>query len=299
MPDEAAALAALADWYAWYRGQVAPEPDPDSDCWVDERLEYRFGLVAGSQTFASPAFGGGRADWYDVDAPDAAGRRRPAPSGRQQTMLATPLRFAGMPADRYWEFEDGQVNLGALEVQPHDLARLLLVEFATVYGNDWLVVPVDVPLGSYTEIDAVTYTTTFGEELSVARADDAERSGRFRMFEVSIAGTDQTLPGLFVPPSVTGVLDGPPLEEVLYLRDELANSAWAVERMVQGPTGDPRSRHDEGYPPPFAPGTDPGAELDYLLADRCPGLVDPVPAVLHRLRDDRARQGAMLHTTTT
>jgi len=56
----------------------------------------------------------------------------------EQSMLATPLRFAGMPADRYWEFEDSQVNLGALQVQPHDLARMLLVEFATVYGNDWL-----------------------------------------------------------------------------------------------------------------------------------------------------------------
>jgi hypothetical protein len=90
-----------------------------------------------------------------------------------------------MPADRYWQFEDGQVNLGALQVQPHDLARLLLVEFATVYGNDWLVVPVDVPLGSYSELPSVTYTTTFGEELTVAPADDRNRSGRFRLFETS------------------------------------------------------------------------------------------------------------------
>lgn len=44
------------------------------------------------------------------------------------------------------------------------------------------------------------------------------------MFEVSIAGTDKTLPGLFVP-SVTSMLDGPPVEEVLFLRDEMANSA--------------------------------------------------------------------------
>jgi hypothetical protein len=268
-PDKALALKALADWYGWYRGQVAPAPDPDADCWVDERLEYRFGLVAGDQTFDVPAFGGGRLDWHHVDAPGAAAQGNGAVV-TEQSMLATPLRFAGMPADRYWEFEDSQVNLGALQVQPHDLARLLLVEFATVYGNDWLVAPVDVPLGSYTVIDAVTYTTTFGEELSVPRADDAARSGRFRMFEVSIAGTDQTLAGLFVPPSVTGVLDGPPLEEVIYLRDELANSAWAVERIVQGPSGDPRSRHDEGYPPPFAPGTQPDAELDYLLQTPTP-----------------------------
>jgi hypothetical protein len=265
-----AALSALTEWYQWYRGQVAPAPAPRADCWVPEQLEYQLGLVVGNQTFEVPAFGGGRLDWHEVVAPAGA-----EPTGSNvvidQSMLATPLRFAGMPADRYWEFEDSQVNVGALQVQPHDLARLLLVEFATVYGNDWLVVPVDVPLGSYTSIQSLTYTTTFGEELTVAHADDSDRSGRFRMFEVSVAGGDATLPGLFVPPSVSGVLDGPALEEVLYLRDEMANSAWAVERTVQGSSGDPRSRHDEGYPPPFVPGTAAGAELDYILQT-------PVPA---------------------
>jgi hypothetical protein len=282
-----AQLDAIADWLAWYRSQVAPLPDPAADCWIDERLEYRFELTAGGQTFAAPGFGGGRVDWYDVDAigtaigaamGDAISPQPPATATvKQQTVLATPLRFAGMPADRYWEFEDAQVNLGALEVQPHDLARLLLVEFATVYGNDWLVVPVDVPLGSFTSIGAVTYTTTFGEKFAVARADDTTRSGTFRLFELSVARPPDnpglpatTIPGLFVPPSVTGVLDGPALEEVLYLRDELANMAWAVERTVQGPSGDPRSRHDEGYPPAFQPGLDPAAELDYVLQTGVP-----------------------------
>jgi hypothetical protein len=269
-PDDTTALAAVSDWYDWYRSQVAPEPDPGSDCWIDDRLEYRFGLRVGAARFEAPSFGGGRVDWSDLDATDLTNPAAGAPAAAQQTMLATPLRFAGMPADRYWQFEDGQVNLGALEVQPHDLARLLLVEFATVYGNDWLVVPVDVPLGSFTAIDEVAYTTTFGERPTVSRVDDSDRSGTFRLFEVSVAGSDETVPGLFVPPSVTGVLDGPALEEVLFLRDEMANSAWGVERTVEGPSGDPRNRHDEGYPPPFVPGNDPSAELDYRLQTDVP-----------------------------
>ncbi len=210
-------------------------------------------------------------------------------------MLANPLRFAGMPADRYWQFEDGQVNLGALEVQPHDVARLLLVEFATIYGNDWLVAPVDVPLGSYTEIPSVTYTTTFGETKTVAPADDRGRSGRFRLFEVSVAGSlTDTLPGLLVPPSVAGVLDGPPIEDVLYLRDEMANKAWAVERIVETPSGDSRSRYDEGYPPPFTPRNTPGAELDYLLQTDVPAWWIPFLPVATGYRTLALRKGAML-----
>ena len=327
-PDPAAALAAVNDWYSWYRRQIAPQPDPAQDCWVDAQLEYQFGLTVGAQTFQSPSFGGGRVDWPDVDSKtDADPCGPPDPGAAHQTMLATPLRFAGMPADRYWQFEDRQINLGALEVQPHDLARLLLVEFATVYGNDWLVVPVDVPLGSYTRVDEVSYTTTFDEQITVDRGDDIARSGTFRLFEVSIAGTNDTLPGLFVPPSVSGVLAGPPVEEVLFLRDEMANSAWAVERSVEGPGGDVRNRRDEGYPPPFQPGADPNAELDYLLQTDVPAwwipflpystgygtialakglmmrgaeLIEPLGVVLHpgesmSIRDEEiAREGVLL-----
>jgi hypothetical protein len=289
------ALAALSDWYGWYRGQVAPQPDPATDSWIDERLEYRFGLSVGAAEFHAPAFGGGRVDWGDLDAAtelDPCGAADPA---AEQTMLATPLRFAGMPADRYWEFEDRQVNLGALEVQPHDLARLLLVEFATVYGNDWLVVPVDVPLGSYTRVDEVSYTTTFGERLTVGPADDGARPGRFRLFEVSVAGTQSSLPGLFVPPSVCGVLDGPDLEEVLFLRDEMANSAWAVERSVQGPSGRTRNRRDEGYPPALRRGIDTAAELDYLLQTEVPAWWIPFLPYSTGYATIALAKGMMLH----
>jgi hypothetical protein len=180
-------------------------------------------------------------------------------------------------------------------VQPHDLARLLLVEFATVYGNDWLVVPVDVPLGSYTRIDEVSYTTTFGERLTVERADDSGRSGTFRMFELSVSGTAHTLPGLFVPPSVCGVLDGPAVEEFLFLRDEMANSAWAVERSVSGPSGATRNRRDEGYPPPFQRGFDPAAELDYLLETEVPAWWIPFLPYSTGYATIALAKGLMLH----
>jgi hypothetical protein len=292
--EPALVLPVLSDWLSWYRGQVAPEPDPSADCWIDERLEYRFGLIAGTHTLRAPAFGGGHIEWCDFVADPTATATPDTSVQGSQTLLATPLRFAGQPADRYWQFEDGQVNLGALQVAPHDLARLLLVEFATIYGNDWLVVPVDVPLGSYSEIGSVSYSTTFGEQITVGPADDSSRTGRFRLFEVSIDGSDGTLPGLLVPPAASGTLDGPDAEEVLFLRDEMAMMAWAVERLVTGPSGDPRSRHDEGYPPPFTPGTDPGAELDYYLENPVPAWWVPFLPTATGYATLALRKGAML-----
>ena len=47
-----------------------------------------------------------------------------------------------MPAERFWELEDSAVDLGAVSAAAEDLGRLLTVEFATVFGNDWWSVPV-------------------------------------------------------------------------------------------------------------------------------------------------------------
>jgi len=297
--DQNAALIVVQDWFAWYRGSVAPLADQAAGSWIDERLEYRFSLGlahdGGQNVLRAPEFGGGAVDWYAFDydaqaaglqAPDAV---PPAQAAREQTLLATPLRFSGMPAPRYWQFEDAQVNLAALETQPHDLARLVLVEFAMVYGNDWLAVPLDVPFGSLTEITAVEYTTTFGERFSVAEADDSQRSGAFSLFHISPA-----LRGVFVPPSAMGSLEGSALEDVVFLRDETANMAWAVERIVQGDSGDPRSRSGEPQPPPFQPGTQPGADLDYLLETQVPDNWIPFVPVATRDWTSILRKGAML-----
>jgi hypothetical protein len=295
----------VQDWYAWYRGSVSPEPAAADDCWIDERLEYRFSLAVDGPgatppfVLRAPEFGGGRVDWYDIDFDPIAPESElppniPPSSERSATLLAAPLRFAGMPALRYWQFEDGQVNLGALQAQPHDLARIALVEFAMVYGNDWFVVPVDLPYGSHTTATDVRYTTTFGDEFVVRPGNNGGGPGQFRLFELSEVG-DNALPGLLVPPSAPVILEGLPLEEVLYLRDEMANMAWGVERLVQGPSGDPRSRTDEPRPAPFEPGTDPGAQMDYQLENEVPSWWIPFLPVSTGYATIALRKGAMVH----
>jgi hypothetical protein len=104
----------------------------------------------------------------------------------------------------------------------------------------------------------------------VPPADDHGRSGKLRLFEISEAGSDATLRGLCVPPTARTTLEGRPLEEVLFLRDEMANMAWAVEATVQSASGDPRSRRDEAHPAPAQIAPLPPAELQYRLATTVP-----------------------------
>ena len=83
--------------------------------------------------------------------------------------------------------EDAQVNLGLIEAEPWDLARLLVAEFALTYGNDWLVVPVDVPFGSLVTVESVMYMTTFGERFRVQPTAQVSPDGHWRMYRITEA----------------------------------------------------------------------------------------------------------------
>jgi hypothetical protein len=104
-----ALLAVVGPWLAWYRAEVSP-PAGGDDAWVGERLEYRFRIGAGATVLSAPAHGGGDIDWHTFDAaPDAilsepVGAPPPRAESRQvHNLLASPLRYPGMPSDRLWE----------------------------------------------------------------------------------------------------------------------------------------------------------------------------------------------------
>ena len=293
----------LAEWRDWYRAEIGPAPGGD-DCWVGDRLEYHFRVAAGTRCYDAPAHGGGEIGWHSFDSmPDAGlpepdGAAAPPPDELREVhaLLASPLRYPGMPADRLWEMEDAQVNLGQIESEPWDLARLLVAEFALTYGNDWLVVPIDIPYGSVTTVESVIYRTTFGEHFVVRPTGDVSPDGQWRMFVITTPdGEDRD--GLLIPPGAVAVQDGPAVEEVLFLRDEMANLAWAVERLVQGPSGFARDRSRERDDPrPVTPGPVPRAQLDYLLQTGLPARWIPYLPRTSGYRAVELVQGRMTDT---
>jgi peptidoglycan hydrolase-like protein with peptidoglycan-binding domain len=300
--DQASLGGVVADWLAWYRAEVSPRAADTPDSWVGDRLEYRFSVAMRDNdreiVLRAPAFDGGPVDWYAFDqaAQGSLGAQQAAQVNPELHVLAaTPLRFPGMPADRLWEFEDAQVNLGALEAEPYDLARLLLVEFAMAYGSDWIVVPLDVPFGSFTTLGYVLYTTTFGETFLVPRTDAVRSDDPWRMFSI----TDEqgrTFPGLLVPPATVARIEGEALEEVLFLRDEMANLVWGVERRFTAPSGYVRSRANEQPPPGVRPSAAPvpTASLDYLLENTVPPYWIPYVPRSSGYRSIELVRGAML-----
>ena len=166
-----------------------------------------------------------------------------------RTAIPAPVSFRGMPAMRFWEFEDAQVDFGAVDAGPTDLARMLLVEFALTYGDDWFVVPVELDVGSLYRTRSLVITDTFGVRMLIKSSSElGTPDSEWRMFQHSYSrGSGVTGPAsnlFFLPPSLLKSLESRPIEEVLFLRDEMANLAWAVERLTESATERPLNRFE-------------------------------------------------------
>jgi hypothetical protein len=85
---------------------------------------------------------------------------------------------------------------------------------------------------------------------------------------------------LFLPDSLDGVQEGAVLEHTLLVRDEMANLAWAIEKTVQGASGEPLDRDMEARGLAFSQQIQFPAQADAQLA--APQLIyrlaTPVPA---------------------
>jgi len=164
--------------------------------------------------------------------------------------MPVPLAYAGMPAPRWWQFEDARVNFAQVEAAPEDLARMLVTEFACVYSNDWYLWPLELPFGAMYRVTAMVGTNTFGDTIDISAAPTSAPASTvtewqmFRPTEQTAVGP-QPFDGLLLLPTLSGPLDGDVLEDVRYVRDETANMAWAIERTVEGVDGLPFERHSD------------------------------------------------------
>ena len=249
--DRAEVEKAGQAWTTWC-DTLFSTPAPAQDAWQRERMEYAFSVAArvsddafGERTLSAAEYFEGRLDWhaFDLNGEVALGAATDAPGESVvRSVIPAPVSYRGMPAARFWEFEDARLDVGVLQLGPTDLPHLLLIEYAGVYGNDWFVIPVDLPVGSLTETGSLVVSDTFGARtLLRPHGDPALPSAPWSLFQLSPAAGGAAPRGrpatnlFFLPPSVSQTVEGATLEELLLLRDEMANMAWAIERRIESP----------------------------------------------------------------
>ncbi len=229
---------------AWFDGLIS-QPTGEM-AWDPARLEHRFTVAAGTadgeQVLTAPEYPGGELEWhaFSVDASSPLGGTAPVPRTLHRTVFPAPVRFSGMPLPRWWAVEDGRTNFTAVRPDSTDLSRLVFLEFALVYSNDWYQLPCDLPAGVLAGIRGLSVTDVFGEQLWITPAGTRAGGGGGRWSMFTLDSAEGAPSPLLLPPGGAKVAEGPVLEDVLLVRDEQANLVWGVEQTVRVATGEPR-----------------------------------------------------------
>src|SRR6266550_4544958 len=242
----------LAQRFVAFFERLFYQPRASENAWVPDRLEYQFACSApetqGEKVLTADEYYHGHLDWYNFDIdPNAASLGEAAPPDPKlpapdtQTLIPTPLSFPGMPNTRWWAFEESRTNFGDIKPDTTDLAKLLLIEFGLVYANDWFLIPYRLPAGAIARIRGMAVTNVFGERTWIEAAgrgpDDAWQ--RWAMFNLNIKGkgNEPADTSILLLPTVPKIQESRPLEEILLIRDEVANMVWGVENTVPLPNG--------------------------------------------------------------
>lgn len=254
--------------------------------WQSEQLEYQFSLVNSRGTQLDVAqYSSGSLDWYDFDINKVSIDIDKAGSSIR-TFVPTPVIFEGMPKPRWWEMEDSAVNFGDVNVKKTDLPTLLLLEFALIYGNDWMLIPYPMEVNSLCQIKGILVTDVFGchtfippvNSNSIPPINPNELSwNSWAMFRHSTKGSQTastTTPAFYLAPTLLKSLDSEPIESVSFLRDEMANLVWAFENIVPGAMGNGQKTHEmvqrEAQEQPSMPTTDAETVFYYKLGTQVP-----------------------------
>jgi hypothetical protein len=245
--------------FVTYRQSLFCEPSGDS-AWQSSKLGYDFALGSPGDDqnllLSCNDFSGGQLDWYSFSleetAPSSSTDRANLATLNSQVfdLLPNHVVFRGMPDARWWNFEDGATDFGQLDADHVDLPKLLVMEFALIFGNDWFSIPIPVPVakgkdrsavqGSLSRIEALVVTDTFGVRTLVRSTEKTQVSAGeapWSMYKLSRQNSRSDY--ILMAPAMGLAQEGVALEEVLFLRDDMAAMAWAVEQQLQGDLDSP------------------------------------------------------------
>lgn len=242
-------IQTLATKFTTWFESLYLQPGPGDDAWKPEFLEYQFSLAApnAGKRYVADEYYHGRLDWYSVDRhasnepliDDTPTDTHPS---TLFTFIPTEIAYEGMPNTRWWAFEDRKTNFGAIAPNTTELGKLLFVEFGLIYANDWFLFPHPLPAGSAAQVEGLVVTNVFGERSWVRAAGSSADDDwqRWSMFTLSRRGENDELAdsSLLLLPTVPKIQEGSPIDDVLLIRDEIANMVWAVEQRITLPSGE-------------------------------------------------------------
>ena len=217
-----------------------------SNNWDTQSMKYGFEAHTNARSFVVEDYGGGRVSWYTFDAEGTSDCNDDHGQVTRLYPLPSLATYASAPNKRLWEFEDRKVFMGnATGMQAK--GNVAFMEFATMYGNDWMLCPIETQVGRYIELSDITVSDSFGIKRKISRRAGEDDRGavtfgqKWQMFtnapEERSSPSSKPANGFLFPPTLPRTLEGEPIEEISFLRDEMANMVWGVEERIDDGCG--------------------------------------------------------------
>ena len=258
---------ALKEYKEWFRKKYLPDVATDL-FWNDKKLGYEVGMYSDDTLYVAEDYHTGRLSWYSFDYREWLDRGSYGPSEwKTLTAIPTSATFPAAPNRRLWEFENRRVQFNDWRNDDTSaLASSVILQYTMMYSNDWMIVPLETEVGCVLNVDSIEVKDSFGRTFTIrdsAEQADARKDNYWKKEHSFInhwamftnadldAYTYERFDsdhGLLCPPTLQRVEQGAPVEEVQFLRDEMANMVWGIEERVSDGCGsslDSRSHSDK------------------------------------------------------
>jgi hypothetical protein len=258
LAKQAKVAKVLLRWVGHVRELFGGTPDTPSPAWNSSRMAYEYDVSVGSLGGYGVRPGHeGEATWEAFSGRDSRVAVPTVEQAEQTTITRLPagVRFRGMPARRFWDFASSVMDVGAVEAEPRDLAKLVLMDLLMLHGDQWFIVPIEQRVGTVMSLDAVLVRDVFGVLTLIPPA----ASPTWSMFQTS--GTTPVKGLLLAATAAASAQYGSAIEEVRFVRDDAMNVVWAIDEIVTGGLGQPMRGDDVAarrtVPAPEPPPSDP------------------------------------------
>lgn len=250
----------LIKYAKWFKNKF--EPCSNMNYWNSEKLGYEVKIKQDENTYTAEDYDSGKLSWYSFDF-DGAIKNTGKPEEKMLSYIPTPAKISGAPANRLWEFENRKVDMGNGDNDFNFLGTAAIMQYVTMFSNDWMIVPLETETGTVLDVQGIVVKDSFGDRYYIDRnaqmldnqAKGVAYTDRWDLFGTSYLNAYHdnnfsTSRGLLFPPTVLRCEEGRPIEEVQFLRDEMANMVWGVETTINnlcGGTMDGRTLSDEVF----------------------------------------------------